>query len=83
VNVCNLTEYKKRKKKQKVTNFFHKYKIMIAIVLNIMIWTLISLKAALLFLGVIVLVPVIFSKTKDNEQIQSDPNHTPSLVKHY
>ena len=83
VNICNLAEYKKRKKKQKLTNFFHKYKIMMAIVLNITIWTLVSLKAALLFLGVIVLVPVILGKTEDNHQIQSDPINTPSIMKNY
>lgn len=86
-NVYDLAEFKKRKKKQKITNFFQKYNksgpflyFLIAST-SIMIWTIFSLKAVLLFLGVVVLVPVIFSKNKDAVQIQPSSINFPSFTK--
>ncbi len=86
-NVYDLAEFKKRKKQQKLINFYQKYKsinplISISITFT-MIWMFFSLKSALLILGVIVLVPVIFSKNKEQEEVQTNSVTYSSISKHH
>ncbi|MGJ7921205.1 hypothetical protein [Neobacillus sp. LXY-4] len=73
-NVFDLAEYKKRKRKLKIANVIEKYKVLIAFLLlfstNILIWAFISLKAAILFLGVMVLTPLIFSRKNETPAVE-------------
>jgi hypothetical protein len=65
-NVYDLEEYKKRKKRLKITRTFNKYKVLISTValfsISMMLWSFVSLKVAVIFSAIILLLPLIFNK---------------------
>lgn len=64
--VIDFVEYKKRKKKEKISEFIDKYKVLLAFIVifstTIIIWSVISFKAAMITMAIAILLPLVFSK---------------------
>lgn len=65
-NVIDIVEYKQRKRKEKTVNFIKTYKVLLAFIVifssTITIWSVLSFKAAMLFMALAILIPLVFSK---------------------
>lgn len=64
--IIDFVEYKKQKKREKITEFFNKYKVLLGFIVifsaSITIWTVVSFKVAMITMAVAVLVPLVLSK---------------------
>ncbi|NMD70434.1 hypothetical protein HHO41_09015 [Bacillus sp. DNRA2] len=64
--IIDFVEYKRQKKREKITEFFNKYKVLLGFIViflaSITIWTVVSFKVAMITMAVAVLVPLVLSK---------------------
>lgn len=76
-NVYDFVEYKKRRRKVKMAKAFSKYKVLLSFIaifsISLLLWSLVSLKAAVIFSALIVLLPLIFNKKSYLPPIEKVP----------
>ncbi|WP_318502521.1 hypothetical protein [Bacillus sp. T3] len=80
-NVYDLAEYKKRRKKLKLTRAINKYKVILSFCtifsISISLWAFVSLKAAVIFSALILMLPLLLNKKNYLPQIEKVPVSKP------